>query len=330
MTDDARSRAPQVFDRALIRRRLARALAEGGEDFLSARVAEDLRERLSVVRRDFRRVLDLGTPRPDVAAMLARTLPEAEITRMAPVPAAGTLPEAEITRMAPVPAAGTLPEAEITRMAPVPAARDAGRRREVVGDEERQPFAPGSFDLVVSCLSLHAVNDLPGALVQVRRALKPDGLFLGCLFGGGTLGELRQALSIAESEVAGGASPRVAPFSDLRDLGGLLQRAGFALPVADVEPLTVRYGTVFRLFSDLRAMGATNALTLRHKAPLRRAILMRAAEVYAARFADADGRLRASFDLVWLSGWAPHESQQKSLKPGSARMSLEAALKRDR
>jgi len=313
MTDDARSRAPQVFDRALIRRRLARALAEGGEDFLSARVAEDLRERLSVVRRDFRRVLDLGTPRPDVAAMLAGTLPEAEITRMAPVPAAGTLPEAEITRMAAVPAAG-----------------DAGRRREVVGDEERQPFAPASFDLVVSCLSLHAVNDLPGALVQVRRALKPDGLFLGCLFGGGTLGELRQALSIAESEVAGGASPRVAPFSDLRDLGGLLQRAGFALPVADVEPLTVRYGTVFRLFSDLRAMGATNALTLRHKAPLRRAILMRAAEVYAARFADADGRLRASFDLVWLSGWAPHESQQKSLKPGSARMSLEAALKRDR
>ena len=313
MTDDARSRAPQVFDRALIRRRLTRALAEGGEDFLSARVAEDLRERLSVVRRDFRRVLDLGTPRPDVAAMLARTLPEAEITRMAPVPAAGTLPEAEITRLA-----------------PVPAARDAGRRREVVGDEERQPFAPGSFDLVVSCLSLHAVNDLPGALVQVRRALKPDGLFLGCLFGGGTLGELRQALSIAESEVAGGASPRVAPFSDLRDLGGLLQRAGFALPVADVEPLTVRYGTVFRLFSDLRAMGATNALTLRHKAPLRRAILMRAAEVYAAGFADADGRLRASFDLVWLSGWAPHESQQKPLKPGSARMSLEAALKRDR
>jgi len=296
MTDDARSRAPQVFDRALIRRRLARALAEGGEDFLSARVAEDLRERLSVVRRDFRRVLDLGTPRPDVAAMLAGTLPEAEITRMAPVPAAG----------------------------------DAGRRREVVGDEERQPFAPGSFDLVVSCLSLHAVNDLPGALVQVRRALKPDGLFLGCLFGGGTLGELRQALSIAESEVAGGVSPRVAPFSDLRDLGGLLQRAGFALPVADVEPLTVRYGTLFRLFSDLRAMGATNALTLRHKAPLRRAILMRAAEVYAARFADADGRLRASFDLVWLSGWAPHENQQKPLKPGSARMSLEVALKRDR
>jgi len=296
MTDDARSRAPQVFDRALIRRRLARALAEGGEDFLSARVAEDLRERLSVVRRDFRRVLDLGTPRPDVAAMLAGTLPEAEITRMAPVPAAG----------------------------------DAGRRREVVGDEERQPFAPGSFDLVVSCLSLHAVNDLPGALVQVRRALKPDGLFLGCLFGGGTLGELRQALSIAESEVAGGVSPRVAPFSDLRDLGGLLQRAGFALPVADVEPLTVRYGTLFRLFSDLRAMGATNALTLRHKAPLRRAILMRAAEVYGARFADADGRLRASFDLVWLSGWAPHENQQKPLKPGSARMSLEVALKRDR
>jgi SAM-dependent methyltransferase len=296
VTTDARSQAPQVFDRPLIRRRLARALARGDEDFLSTRVAEDLRERLSVVKRDFRRVLDLGTPRPDVAAMLAGTLPEAEITRMAPVPAAG----------------------------------GAGRWRNIVGDDERQPFAPGSFDLVVSCLALHAVNDLPGALVQVRRSLKPDGLFLGCLFGGGTLGELRQALSIAESEVAGGTSPRVAPFSDLRDLGGLLQRAGFALPVADVDTLAVRYASLFRLFSDLRAMGATNALTLRHKAPLRRAVLMRAADVYAARFADPDGRLRAGFDLVWLSGWAPHESQQKPLQPGSARMSLEAALKRDR
>ncbi len=286
-------RAPQIFDRPLLRRRLARAIAAGGEDFILARAAGDLAERLSVVKRDFRRVLDLGTPRPDVAATLAAALPQAEITRLAPV--------AE--------AAG------------------AGRWRTVLGDEERQPFAPGSFDLVVSCQALHAVDDLPGALVQARRALSPDGLFLCCMFGGDTLTELRQALSAAESEVSGGASPRVAPFSDLRDLGGLLQRAGFALPVSDSEPLAVRYGSPFRLFADLRAMGATNALVLRHRAPLRRAVLLRAAEIYAERFSDPDGRLRATFDLVWLLGWAPHESQQKPLKPGSARMSLEAALR---
>ncbi len=286
-------RAPQIFDRPLLRRRLARAVAAGGEDFILARAAGDLAERLSVVKRDFRRVLDLGTPRPDVAATLAEVLPKADITRLAPV--------AE--------AAG------------------AGRWRTVVGDEERQPFAPGSFDLVVSCQALHAVDDLPGALVQARRALSPDGLFLCCMFGGNTLTELRQALSAAESEMSGGASPRVAPFSDLRDLGGLLQRAGFALPVSDTEPLVVRYRDSFRLFADLRAMGATNALVLRHRPPLRRAVLLRAAQIYAERFSDPDGRLRATFDLVWLLGWAPHESQQKPLKPGSAKMSLEAALR---
>ena len=286
-----RPRAPEVFDRALIRRRLARAVAAGSEDFLLARAAQDIVERLSVVKRDFRRVLDLGSPRSDVAAALAGALPEAAVTRLTPVP------------------------------------EPAGRWTRVVGDEERQPFAPGSFDLAVSCLSLHAVNDLPGALVQLRRALKPDGLFLGCLFGGDTLKELRTAMSVAESEVLGGASPRVAPFSDLRDLGGLLQRAGFALPVSDTEPLVVRYGSPFRLFADLRAMGATNALALRHRGPLRRAVLMRAVAVYAERFSDPDGRLRATFDLVWLSGWAPHESQQKPLKPGSAKMSLGEALK---
>ena len=294
MTDQPqapRPRAPEVFDRALLRRRLARAVAAGGEDFLLARAAQDLVERLSVVKRDFRRVLDLGSPRPDVAAALAGALPDAAVTRLAPV------------------------------------AEPAGHWLQAVGDDERQPFAAGSFDLAVSCLSLHAVNDLPGALVQLRRALKPDGLFLGCLFGGDTLKELRVALSVAESEVLGGASPRVAPFSDLRDLGGLLQRAGFALPVSDTEPLVVRYGSPFRLFADLRAMGATNALALRHRGPLRRAVLMRAVAVYAERFSDPDGRLRATFDLVWLSGWAPHESQQKPLKPGSAKISLGEALK---
>ena len=253
------------------------------DDFLLVRAADDLLERLSTVKRSFRHVLDLGTPRPAVATLLAAALPDAEITRAAP--SLRTL--------------GT------------------GRWRSLVADEEQQPFAPESFDLVVSIQALHAVNDLPGTLVQVRRALKPDGLFLGCLFGGSTLTELRDSFSAAETEIEGGTSPRVAPFSDLRALGGLLQRAGFALPVTDVEPLTVRYAHLFKLFGDMRAMGGTNALTLRHKAPISKALLARTAELYTQRHSDPDGRLRATFELAWLSGWAPHESQQKPLKPGS-------------
>jgi hypothetical protein len=163
-------------------------------------------------------------------------------------------------------------------------------------------------------------------LIQIRRALKPDGLFIGCLLGGATLTELRQAFTEAEAEMEGGVSPRVAPFADVRDLGGLLQRAGFALPVTDIEPVTVRYADPSGLFRDLRAMGLTNALRARRKAPLRRATLMRACEIYAQRFADADGRLRATFELAWLSGWAPHASQQRPLQPGSAKMRLADAL----
>ena len=284
--------APLIFDRPLLRRRLDRALARNGDDFLLARAAIDLVERLSTVKRSFRSVLDLGTPRAVVAAALADALPEAEITRAAP---------------------------SLRSLG-------RGRWRSLVADEERQPFAPESFDLIVSIQALHAVNDLPGTLVQVRRALKPDGLFLGCLLGGATLTEMRDSFSAAETEINGGTSPRVAPFSDLRALGGLLQRAGFALPVADIEPLTVRYAHLFKLFGDLRAMGGTNALILRHKAPISKALLARTAELYGERHSDPDGRLRATFDLAWLSGWAPHESQQKPLKPGSAQMSLEAAL----
>ena len=291
--DGSSARAPQIFDRALIRRRLARAAAAGGEDFLMSRAADDLVERLSAVKRTFRAVLDVGTPRPGAAARLAEALPGAAIVRAAPT--LGSL--------------GT------------------GSWAGIVADEELLPFGPARFDLAVSLLALHAVNDLPGALVQLRRALKPDGLFLCCLFGGQTLTELRQALADAEAEIAGGASPRVAPFADLRDLGGLLQRAGFALPVTDTEPLTVRYRDPFSLFADLRAMGATNALVLRSRAPLARAVLARAVAIYRERFADPDGRLRATFELVWLSGWAPHESQQRPLKPGSACMPLAAALK---
>ncbi len=178
----------------------------------------------------------------------------------------------------------------------------------------------------MSALTLQTLNDLPGALVQMRRALKPDGLFLGCLFGGQTLQELRAVLTEAEIEATSGASPRVAPFADLRDLGGLLQRAGFALPVTDTDRLTVRYDTLFALIGDLRAMGLTNVLVDRSRRPTSRTVMLRAAALYAARFADADGRLRATFEIVWLSGWAPHASQQKPLRPGSATTRLADAL----
>ena len=193
---------------------------------------------------------------------------------------------------------------------------------------ETLPFAPESLDLVVSALALQFVNDLPGVLAQIRRALKPDGLLLAAMIGGDSLTELRQAFAAAEAECEGGVSPRVAPFADLRDIGALLQRAGFALPVTDVDRVVVRYGNVFALMQDLRRMGATNVLIERRRTPSRRATLLRMAEIYAERFADADGRIRATFDIVWLSGWAPHASQQQPLKPGSARASLAEAVKK--
>lgn len=189
------------------------------------------------------------------------------------------------------------------------------------------PLPPASVDLVLSVLALQFVNDLPGVLAQVRRALRPDGLLLAAMIGGETLTELRQAFAAAEAEIEGGVSPRVSPFADVRDVGGLLQRAGFALPVVDVERLTVRYDNAFALMQDLRRMGATNLLAERRKAPTRRATLLRMAQVYGERFADADGRIRATFDIVWLLGWAPHESQPRPLRPGSAKFSLEAAVK---
>jgi SAM-dependent methyltransferase len=192
---------------------------------------------------------------------------------------------------------------------------------------EALPFAPDSLDLVVSALALQFANDLPGVLAQLRRALKPDGLFLAALTGGDTLTELRQAFAAAEAEIEGGVSPRVAPAADLRDLGALLQRAGFALPVTDVDRVVVRYDHAFALMQDLRRMGATNVLIERRKTPLRRATLARMAQIYADRFSDPDGRIRATFEIVWLSGWSPHESQQQPLKPGSAKASLEEAVK---
>jgi SAM-dependent methyltransferase len=193
-------------------------------------------------------------------------------------------------------------------------------------DPEHLPFAEASFDLVVSPLALHSVNDLPGALIQIRRALKPDGLMLAALFGGETLNELRLSLIEAESELTGGAGPRVAPFADLQDIAGLLQRAGFALPAADRDTITVRYGEPMRLLADLRAMGETAALAERSPRALSRRILARAFEIYRERFSDPDRRVRATFEILTATGWAPHASQPQPLKPGSAKMRLADAL----
>jgi SAM-dependent methyltransferase len=194
--------------------------------------------------------------------------------------------------------------------------------------DERLSLQPASFDLIVSALALQFVNDLPGLLAQIRRALRPDGLLLAAMIGGDTLTELRQAFAAAEAECEGGVSPRVAPFADLRDVGGLLQRAGLALPVTDVDRVVVRYDNAFALMADLRRMAATNILLERRRTPTRRGTMLRMAEIYTERFADLDGRIRATFDVIWLSGWAPHESQPKPLRPGSASASLEEAVKR--
>ena len=198
--------------------------------------------------------------------------------------------------------------------------------RAAFGPEETLNLEAGDFDLAVGVLGLHAVNDLPGALIQTRRALKPDGLFVAALFGGETLNELRDSFAAGEEQVRGGASPRVSPFADVRDLGGLLQRAGFNLPVADVERTVVRYGKFQTLVGDLRAVGETNALVQRSKAFLRRDVLTASLSHYAAHHAEPDGRLRATFDIIYLTGWVPHESQQKPLRPGSAKTRLADAL----
>jgi len=195
-------------------------------------------------------------------------------------------------------------------------------------DQETLPLPPESLDLVVSGLAFQFVNDLPGVLTQIRRALRPDGLLLAAMTGGDTLTELRQSFAAAEAECEGGVSPRVAPFADLRDVGALLQRAGFALPVTDVDRIVVRYDSALALMADLRRMAATNILCERRRTPTRRATLLRMAQIYGERFADPDGRIRATFDVIWLSGWAPHESQQQPLRPGSAKASLAEAVRK--
>lgn len=195
-------------------------------------------------------------------------------------------------------------------------------------DSEVLPLHPEQFDLAISALAFQFVNDLPGVLAQIRRGLKPDGLLLAAMIGGDTLNELRQCFAAAEAELEGGVSPRVAPFADLRDVGALLQRAGLALPVTDVDRVVVRYDSAFALMADLRRMGASNILIERRRMPTRRGTMLRMAQIYAQRFADPDGRIRATFDVIWLSGWAPHDSQPKPLRPGSATASLEEAVKK--
>jgi len=289
--DRVLAQSPLIFDRSLIRDHRRRAASIGPATFLLDRVADDLADRLGAVLRRFELALDLGSPGEAVRAALMRS---------------GTV--------------GTIVAADTIAPSQRPSLPF------VVAEEEALPFRDAAFDLVVSALALHFVNDLPGTLLQIRRALKPDGLFLAALYGGETLTELRQAFAAAESEIEGGISPRVAPFADLGELGALLQRAGFALPVADIDPVTVRYQDVFALMHDLRRMGATNALRDRRRAPLRRATLMRMAEIYGERFSGDDGRVRATFEIVWLSGWAPHPRQQQPLKPGSAQTRLADAL----
>jgi SAM-dependent methyltransferase len=287
---------PLLFDRILHRRRLDRAASGfAAADFLQRRAALDLTERLEGIMRDFPRAVDLSARNGAFAHALADSDAAQRV--------------------------GLLIEADLS---PAMLAGRGGPR--VVLDEERLPFAPSSLDLIVSTLGLHWTNDVVGALVQIHRALKPDGLFLGSFLGGSTLTELRQALTDAESEILGGAGSRVSPFADSRDAASLLQRAGFALPVADVDRVTVSYEHPLKLMADLRQMGETNVLADRHPHALTRTLLARASEIYAQRFSGPDGRVSATFEIVTLTGWAPHASQQQPLQPGSAKMRLADAL----
>ena len=288
---------PVLFDRALLRTRLKRAAPHfAGADFLKRRAAEDLVARLETILRRFPTAIDLGARNGVFGQALAAS-----------------------------DAAGKIDLLVETDMSAAMLSGRTGPR--LVADEERLPFAPESLDLVVSSLALHWSNDFVGTLIQIRRALRPDGLFLGALFGGETLTELRQCLISAEAELSGGAGPRVSPFAEASDGAGLLQRAGFTLPVADLDRVTVRYAHPLRLLADLRAMGETSVLLERPRQGLSRRLLARTFEIYQQRFGEADGRIPATFEILTLTGWAPHPDQQKPLRPGSAKMRLADALK---
>ncbi|MDK1388510.1 methyltransferase domain-containing protein [Sinorhizobium sp. 8-89] len=282
-----------IFDQSLVEARRHRALLHADEKatFLLDIVARELADRVSVVERQFDRAMELHGYTGLTAECLAATGKVGTIERVETDKGFGSADQ------------------------PV-----------TVAPLEQIPAAPESLNLVVSPLSLHLTNDTPGVFIQARRVLKPDGLFLAAIPGSGTLQELRDTLLAAEAELTGGASPRVIPFADVREMGALLQRAGFALPVADAETYTVRYDSLFGLLKDLRAMGMANPLAARSRAPVSRRFFLRAAELYAERFSDPDGRVRATFSIIYVSGWAPHESQQKPLKPGSAKQRLSEAL----
>ena len=280
-----------VFNRLQIRTRRARASSSYHEvEFLKNRALEDIADRLASTTRKFSKVLVLGGYSPNTRQVLA--------------PFCDTLIE---TDFAP------------SRLSGAPGLVAAA-------DEEWLPFKDESFDLVVSPLALHWVNDLPGTLIQINRALKPDGFFVGAMAGGASFQELRQSLLRAEAEVTGGAEMRVSPFADAADLSGLLQRAGLALPVSDRDRMTIRYDSIFDIFRDLQAAGETHSPFVAGRRPLSRRVLMRAAEIYAEDYSDPDGRLRVTMDLVWMTGWAPHASQPKPKRPGSAKVSMAEAL----
>ncbi|MCB1521913.1 MAG: methyltransferase domain-containing protein [Hyphomicrobiaceae bacterium] len=294
-TDHADPRS-RPFDRALLRSRRRRVAGAADQaDFLLHRVGEDLADRLSIIKRAFPVAANIGAHH----GVLSRRLRQVETVGM------------------------------IVDVEAVDALANQCDGPLVIADEEALPFAAASLDLAVSALSLQLVNDLPGTLAQIRQALKPDGLLLAALLGGATLGELGEAWLIAEEEITGGASPRVAPAIDLRDLGGLLQRAGFALPVVDSERVTVAYASPLALMREIKAMGASNMLTQRRRAPVRRDVLARAAQIYEQRHARGDGRVLATFEIMTITAWAPDASQQKPLKPGSAAVRLAAALGTD-
>lgn len=293
MTEPVQSRVqPTVFDRRMLRRRRGRiAPTLHGFDFLIREAALRLVERLGDVRRAFPLALELGCHTGQLAAALNGS---AQIGRLIQ----------------------TDPAYDMVRRAP-------GQR--IVADEEALPFGPGRLDLVISCFSLHWVNDLPGTLAQIRYALKPDGLFLAIMPGGTTLFELRESLMRAELEIAGGAAPRVSPFVDLRDAGMLLQRTGFALPVVDAETVTVTYDHPLKLMAELRGMGETGALAQRSRT-LGRSTLWRACEIYRELFGDGADRIPATFQLLTLSGWAPDPSQPQPIRRGSGQVNLAEAL----
>lgn len=285
---------PALFDRQHFRRNLDRAFARNvdGGDFLLTAVAQDMAERLLPLSKTFKTAVDLSYGLPATRQVLMES-----------------------------------GKADHVISGHLFTDRDQKSQADFIFDDASLPLADQQIDLITSTLTLHWLDDLPGALLQMRRALKPDGLLLATLLGSGTLQELRDVLMQAELELTGGASPRVAPFVEIKDAGALLQRAGFALPVADADKLTVRYDNMFALIRDLRAMGATSTLLERSRKPVKRDVFLRAAELYAENHSDADGRIRATFNVISLSGWAPHESQQKPLKPGSAKTSLAEALK---